>query len=310
MLIQDPPVQILDRLWMLGTTGYPIYLYRGRQGDTMFEGGIGPVAAVLRQQLQDLDVPADRVRRLIVTHAHPDHVMAVPAMKDTCPNLEVLASPIAARTLAAEKAVSFFAKMDDALTGSLIGLGLATEEQRRAPLSENRIAVDREVKEGDTIEVDEGLAFQVIETPGHSDCSLSFYEPQAKVLIISDATGYYMPDHEDWWPNYFIDYGKYLRSIERLSEIGAEVLCLSHNGAIRGADDVVAYFNRAIAATKAYHERIVGQVRSGKTVREVAEALGQEIHDKSPLMPLEFFQKNCSILVKASLAHEGIEVEK
>ncbi len=310
MLIQDPPVQILDRLWMLGTTGYPIYLYRGRQDDTMFEGGIGPVAAVLGQQLQDLDVPADRVRRLIVTHAHPDHVMAVPAMKDACPNIEVLASPIAARTLAAEKAVSFFAKMDDALTGSLIGLGLATEEQRRAPLSENRIAVDREVKEGDTIEVDEGLAFQVIETPGHSDCSLSFYEPQAKVLIISDATGYYMPDHEDWWPNYFIDYGKYLRSIERLSEIGAEVLCLSHNGAIRGADDVVAYFNRAIAATKAYHERIVGQVRSGKTVREVAEALGQEIHDKSPLMPLEFFQKNCSILVKASLAHEGIEVEK
>jgi 2-aminobenzoylacetyl-CoA thioesterase len=310
VLIQNPPVQILDRLWMLGTAGYPLYLVRGRQQDTIFEGGIGPLAAVLRQQLNDLDIAADRVRQLIVTHAHPDHVMAVPALRELCPGIQVVASPTAAQTLAVEKVVAFFAKMDDALTGSLIDQGLASEEQRRPPLAENRIGVDREITEGDTVEVDDGVEFQVLQTPGHSDCSLSFYEPQARVLIISDATGYYLPQLPGWWPNYFSDYGAYVQSIERLATIDADVLCLSHNGAIRGADEVATYFRDALAATKAYHQCIVAAANSGKSVRDIAEVLGQEIHDKAPLMPLEFFQKNCGILVKASLRHEGMDVAK
>jgi 2-aminobenzoylacetyl-CoA thioesterase len=244
MLIQNPPVAITDRLWMLGTTEYPVYLFRGAQYGTLFEGGIGPLAAVLRQQLTDLEIAGDRIRQLIVTHAHPDHVMAVPAMRELCPGIQVIASETAARTLSVEKAVAFFAKMDDALTDSLIAQGLVVESQRRTPLAENRIVIDRQVREGDAIEVDDGVAFQVLQTPGHSDCSLSFYEPQAKLLIISDATGYYMPAHSGWWPNYFAGYGPYVQSIERLAAVDAEVLGLSHNGAIRGTEAVGAVLPR------------------------------------------------------------------
>jgi glyoxylase-like metal-dependent hydrolase (beta-lactamase superfamily II) len=306
MLVKDPPVEIIDKLWMLGTNEYPCYLYQGRDQATIFEGGIGPLGAVLRQQLRDLDIAADRIKQLVVTHAHPDHVMAVPMVRQMCPGIQVVASEPAAKTLAAEKAVAFFCKMDDALTGSLIDLGLVSDEQRRPPLTENRITVDRVVREGDAVEVDEGVAFRVLETPGHSDCSLSFHEPNRNVLIISDATGYYMPQHDGWWPNYFTDYGAYVDSIERLAGIGAEVLCLSHNGVVRGSDDVAEYFRRVLADTKAYHERIVQQANAGKSVREIAEVLGTEIHEKSPLMPVDFFQKNCGILVKQSLRHAGI----
>ena len=309
MLIQNPPVAVTDRLWMLGTTEYPVYLYRGSQYGTLFEGGIGPLAAVLRKQLTDLEIAGDRIRQLIVTHAHPDHVMAVPAMRELCPGIQVIASETAARTLSVEKAVAFFAKMDDALTDSLIAQGLVVESQRRTPLAENRIVVDRQVREGDAIEVDDGVAFQVLQTPGHSDCSLSFYEPQAKLLIISDATGYYMPAHSGWWPNYFAGYGPYVQSIERLAAIDAEVLGLSHNGAIHGSDAVREYFRDVLAATRAYHQRIVEAAKLGKTPREIAEELGREIHEKTPLMSLDFFQKNCAILVKASLQHEGIEAQ-
>jgi 2-aminobenzoylacetyl-CoA thioesterase len=306
MLIQRPPVDITERFWMLGTTEYPVYLYRGATFDTLFEGGIGPLAGVLRQQISDLAIDGQGIRQLIVTHAHPDHVMAVPAMRRICPRVQVIASETAARTLAIEKAVSFFAKMDQALTDSLIAQNLIAESHRGEALAENQIGVDREVREGDSIEVDDGVAFQVLQTPGHSDCSLSFYEPQAKLLIISDATGYYMPQHNTWWPNYFAGYGPYVESIERLAAIDAEVLGLSHNGAIRGADAVRDYFQGVLAATRAYHQRIVEAIQAGKSVRELAEELGREIHEKTPLMPLDFFQKNCAILVKASLQHEGI----
>ena len=98
--------------------------------------------------------------------------------------------------------------------------------------------------------------------------------------------------------------------MKRLAGLPAEVLCLSHNAAVKGADDVRAYFEQAIAATQAYHARIVAEAKAGRPVRQIAEQLGAEVHARTQLMPLEFFQKNCGLLVKLSLRHEGIGADK
>ena len=127
---------------------------------------------------------------------------------------------------------------------------------------------------------------------------------------VSDATGFYMPEHDCWWPNYFGGYGAYMASMRRLAGLGAEVLCLSHNAALKGAEAVKDYFDRAIAATEACHRRIVDEIKAGKPVRQLAEELGAEVYQKTQLLPLEFFQKNCGLLVKLSLKHEGIAPEK
>ncbi len=309
MLVKDPPVEIDNNFWMLGANEYPFYLYRGAESGTIFEGGIGPMGRLVREQLSELGATEDYIKQLVVTHAHPDHVMAVPALREAYPGVCVMASEPAARTLGNEKAVGFFCKMDDGLTGALSAAGQITEEQRRPPMAENTIPIDQVLKQDDSIQVDQNTAFRVLETPGHSDCSLSFHEPNAGLLIISDATGFYLPESQWWWPNYFTDYGAYLGSIQRLAELKANALCLSHNGVIRGADDVAAYLQGAIDTTESYHERIVNLAQAGKSVREIAGVLGADVFEKTQLMPLEFFQKNCGILVKNSLRHEGIEAE-
>jgi len=306
MLVKDPPVEIIDGLWMLGANEYPVYLLRGERESAVFEGGTGPSGLLVREQLETLSVDAGAVKQLVLPHAHPDHVMAVPALREMFPDVAVTASAAAAKTLKIEKAIAFFCKMDAALTGALIETGTIDEKYRPEPVEVTEIAVDRTVGQGDRIEID-GFSFDVLETPGHSDCSLSFYEPDRKILFISDATGYYMPKHECWWPNYFVDYGTYVDSMRRLAALDAEVLCLGHHAAITGADAVQAYFRDVIAATEQLHGEIVEEVNTGKTVREVAERLGTGVHEKLPLFPLDFYQKNCGLLVKASLKHEGIE---
>jgi hypothetical protein len=122
-------------------------------------------------------------------------------------------------------------------------------------------------------------------------------------LIISDATGYYVPEYDIWWPNYFTDYGAYVRSIERLATLDADVVCLSHNAVIRGADDVRDYFRRALEVTQAYHQRIVANARAGRPAEEIAATLGAEVYQKTQLMPPDFFVKNCGLLVKISLKY-------
>jgi glyoxylase-like metal-dependent hydrolase (beta-lactamase superfamily II) len=301
-------VEISDSWWMLGTNPYPLYLFRGRQGGTMIEGGTGAMGPVLREQLERLSIRGDVVKQVLITHAHADHVLAVPLFRELFSGVQVVASAPAAKTLMIEKAVAFFCKVDDILTSSLLKSGTIAEQHRRPALAANQIPVDRIVKEGDEIALDEGIALQVFETPGHSDCSLSFFEPRQRVLLVSDATGYYLPEPDYWWPNYFTDYGTYVRSLERMAALDAEVLCLSHNAVIRGAADVAAYFRGALAATQQYHQRIVDQARAGQAPGEIAAALGAEVYQRTPLLPLDFFVKNCSLLVKLSLKHAGIEV--
>ena len=309
MLIKDPPVEITDNLLMLGTNEYPLFLFCTEREAAIFEGGTGAMGPLLCEQIRRLGIDKNMVKQLLVSHAHPDHVMAIPLFRETFPGLAVLASAPAVDTLSTEKAISFFCKLDDSLTASLLKAGLIADRHRPQPLAENRIPVDRIIKEGDTIQVG-GVRFDVLETPGHSDCSLSFHQPGNRLLLSSDATPYYMPEHDFWWPNYFTGYQAYLDSIRRLAGLDAEILCPGHHGAIKGAEEINAFFQSAIAATREYHQRIIDETTSGRSVRQIAEQLGSEVYQKTPLLPLEFFQKNCALIVKQSLGHEGISVDK
>ncbi len=308
MLIKDPPVRLTNRLWMLGTNAFPLYLYQGEREGTIFEGAVSAMGPVLDGQLRSLGVAHDTVRQVVVTHAHPDHVMAIPVFRQMFPHMQVLASEPAAQTLLNEKAVSFFCKMDGALTDWLIGSGVIVESSRQAPRAEKQIVVDRTLREGDQIDVDQGVSFRVLATPGHSLCSLSFHEPEQNVLIISDATGFYIPDQDFMWPLYLTGLSDYLQSIERLAGIGAETLCLSHNAVIRGADDVAAYFRAAIAETERYHEQIVTKAKAGRSVQEISAELGADVFERTGQLTLDFFCKNCALLAKHSLQHEGLGI--
>lgn len=300
MLIDNPPVEVADRVWMLGTTAYPMYLVRGRNEGMIIEGGIGALEPLLRRQLDELEIGPEYVRQVVVMHAHPDHVMAVPLLRELFPGVVVTASEPAAATLSVEKAVGYFARLDADLTAGLNREGKIAESPPPVVVPENRIAIDRTVREGDVIAVDD-FAFAVLETPGHSDCSISLHEAARSVLVISDASGFYMPAQGTWWPGYFTSYPQYLNSMERLASLNAETLCLSHYGAVRGQDEVRDYLTGAIAATREYHERIVAETQAGRSVREIAEDLGAEIHRLTPILPLDFFQKNCGVMVKQSL---------
>jgi len=305
MLIDKPPVEVGGHVWMLGTTAYPVYLVRGQKEGAIIEGGIGALGPLLRRQLAELDIGPEFVRQAVVMHAHPDHVMAIPLLRELFPGVVVTASAPAAATLSVEKAVSYFAKMDAALTEGLSQTGAVADAPPPVVVPDNRIAIDRTVREGDVIAV-EDQQWTVLETPGHSDCSISLHEVARRVLMISDASGYYLPTQRTWWPGYYTGYGQYMRSLERLADLNAETLCLSHNGVLCGADDVRAYFAGAIAATRQYHERIIAETKAGQSVRQIAEQLGTEIHRQIPVLPLDFFQKNCGVMVKQSLKHEGI----
>ncbi len=306
MFTPDPPAEITDDLLMLGTSQYPLFLLGGH---TIIEGGTGAMGALLDEQMQRLGIDKGGVKQVVIPHGHPDHVMAVPILRELFPGVTVLASEIAAGTLCAERAMAFFCDVDGQLTESMLKGGLIAESHCPKPLEEMQIPVDAHLAEGDVIDAG-GIKLNVLHTPGHSDCSHSLHEPERGILFISDASGYYMPEFDCWWPNYFTSFATYLESMQRLAALDAEILCLGHLAVIIGAENVQLYFQRAIDATVRCHQRIIDEAKPGNTVRSIAEQLGAEVYEKTQLMPLLFLQKNCGLLVKQSLKHEGVTLEK
>ncbi|MDP8977669.1 MAG: MBL fold metallo-hydrolase, partial [Actinomycetota bacterium] len=123
--------------------------------------GCGRGVDALLRNIEAAGVSPDRLRHLLLTHAHPDHCGATAAVKERLPHIQVTASPQVARWVrsADEQAMS-------------------VETGKRAEFYPADFAflaarVDREVTDGQRLSVGE-VRVQVVATPGHSDGHLSF----------------------------------------------------------------------------------------------------------------------------------------
>jgi 2-aminobenzoylacetyl-CoA thioesterase len=88
---------------------------------------------------------------------------------------------------------------------------------------------------------------QIMETPGHSSCSISAYVPRLRALFPSDGGGIPYKDIIVAAPNSnFIQYEESLRKIEPLR---VECLCADHFGYICG-DEALSYLSDSIKAAE------------------------------------------------------------
>jgi glyoxylase-like metal-dependent hydrolase (beta-lactamase superfamily II) len=68
----------------------------------------------------------------------------------------------------------------------------------------------------------------VVETPGHTPGSLSFWWPERRALFAGDVIATW-PDFAAGWPGLTLDNDRNLRSVHQLTDFGnAEILCVGH----------------------------------------------------------------------------------
>ena len=85
----------------------------------------------------------------------------------------------------------------------------------------------------------------MLETPGHTRDCLSYFIPQKKVLLCSEAAG--VPDATGYIVSEaLVDFDQYYESMRRISQLDFEVLCLGHRQALTGRD-AKKYFQKSMA---------------------------------------------------------------
>lgn len=142
-----------------------VYCIEDEDGLTLVDAGLSLAAPkVLRQLAAAGRTPGD-VRRILITHAHPDHVGGLQALK-AATGAQIICTDIEKPFL--EGATPILAK-------------------GRKPTKPMRgIPVDRAVQDGDALpEVFGGL--RVVTTPGHTLGQAAFWQQERCVLICGDT---------------------------------------------------------------------------------------------------------------------------
>lgn len=156
-----------EHLYQLTRFGavFPIncYLVREDDGFTLIDTGISGMAPLILTAAQSLGAP---IVRLLLTHAHGDHVGSLDALHAQLPDAEVLISARDARFLAGERTLDPD-EIQDKLRG---GYQTCATKPTRLLMPGDRVG-----------------SLEVIASPGHTPGHAAFLDLRDRALIAGDA---------------------------------------------------------------------------------------------------------------------------
>ena len=124
-----------------------------------------------------------------------------------------------------------------------------------------------------------GVALKVYETPGHSNCSISAYEPDAGILFGSDAIG--IPFSDKFFPSMNTNIDQFLNSLEKLKPLKVNLFCADHYGYITG-DEAQTIVSETIEEALRWKARLYEVFRRNAfdidaAAREITSSFYQEM---------------------------------
>jgi len=217
-----------------------VYLIEDPDGLTLIDASLASAAGKIVTQLAAKGYRPTDVKRILITHAHGDHIGALPELKRLT-GATVCAS--AAERPFVEGKSSLPYPPRESLSGVARLMATPGPTLPGTP-------VDRLLADGDTLpEVFGGLT--VVATPGHTPGHIAFWQPEKGVLFCGDAIlnllGLRLP-----FAAFTTDMAENLRSIERIIALQPSVVCFGHGNPLTG-DAVAALrqFARKVGAIPA-----------------------------------------------------------
>ena len=194
-----------------------VYAILDPDGVTLIDTGLELAAARIMAQLRAVGRQPHDVKRILITHAHPDHIGGLPQLERTT-GAEIIV-PALERAVV-EGQIPIPTPPDSELSP-------LARRMRPPPTTAKPTPVDRVIEEGDTLsEVFGGL--EVIAAPGHAPGHVAFWQPQRRILFCGDVAmnipwGLRLPIAA-----FTVDMAENKRSLARLITLNPALVCLGH----------------------------------------------------------------------------------
>jgi alkyl sulfatase BDS1-like metallo-beta-lactamase superfamily hydrolase len=201
------------------------------------------------------------LRKIILTQAHPDHYGGVPVLREA--GTQVIAERRFVDTW------TYFRDLGPYIGRRTSKLWGTTIRRKGTPAPPPEVVPDIIVDRHYEFEHG-GRRFELLSTPGgESLCSLTVWMPQERVVFTGNLFGpVFMAI-----PNLVTLRGdkprlvqRYLRSLDRVRNLEAELLITGHGEPIRGAEKIRADLDKLYAAVSYVNEATIAGMNAGKDV--------------------------------------------
>lgn len=288
--------RVSEHVATLGSMAFPFFLVRGRQG-ALVDAGV----TALLPLFEELFGPSGpRPEWVLLTHSHYDHVGGLGILRRLVPGIRAAASQRTVEVLRREKVVSYIVEMN---RKDHANYGFAGPDAGKL-LSAADLRVERELADGDELDLGEGVVISAHAAPGHTRDSMCFLVQPDGVLIGGEALGSYVgPDEVQ--AQFSSSLADYLDSLRRLSQLPFSIIALPHHGLLTGAA-ARRHFAVAIRCAQEFRERVLSQASQGRDPAAIADALEPKLrHGLAELQPRHAFRVNLEAMIRVVLREAG-----
>lgn len=273
------------------------FMAEGEGGWTIIDAGLNNTYT---RELWNQKIGGKSVENLLITHYHPDHFGYAGGLQEKT-GARLHMSKIDAELGKASWQTEFLETMPNHYTASGVRAEMAEQMVKNTtdfqPLVNPLPQIDEYLMEGEKIQIGR-YEYEVINTPGHSDGMVCFYNEEQSVLFSADhILPKITPNISYWFHGNENPLASYLSSLEKIKKLNAGFVVPSHGQPFYGANDRIEELLK-------HHDERLDETREAitgpSTVYQICERLFQRpltIHEMrfavgETLAHLEFLRHN------------------
>lgn len=272
----------------------------GEEKNVLLDCGMAYCGPELTENLKQT-LKAETLDIILLSHSHYDHIGALPYVREAYPGATVLGAFHAQKILPRPGARKLMKELGET----------AREKYAEGvfhPILTEGLSVDRVIGDGDRIPLG-GRSLKVMETKGHTDCSLSFFLEPDKILFASESTG--ILEKRDYVHTPILkSYEDAQVSFEKCKNCGAKQIVLPHFGLLPSYfnEEYWTLYEKELQSKRQYLARLASQGFSENEIfQKYADTYWNPI--KSEEQPYEAFIINSRHIVKVLLQSLENEAE-